>query len=234
MEDRRMPSAVLRKRFMDAAVADVLRAADGGSVVGSAILAICVLDYLAYLRTTDRNEGRDFKELVTDYLIPIDGRYRPDEIWAWRCSLIHTYAAADAMSGAHLDGYQMTHRRPEFHLYPLSRTLAINVDTFVAEVIWGANKFFAATSGNSNVEERGARLVVVRSEIEILTGYGSHSDASMMAKPYATMHPALRELDAATPQIEKLRADVTARYPENPVTPTMESPVTSGSGPYPL
>jgi hypothetical protein len=49
-EAKNVNSNVLRKRFIGTAVADVLRAVDGGAVAGSMTLALCVIDYLAFLR----------------------------------------------------------------------------------------------------------------------------------------------------------------------------------------
>ena len=45
-----MESGILRKRFVDTAVADVLRAVDGGAEMGANALALCLPDYLSYLR----------------------------------------------------------------------------------------------------------------------------------------------------------------------------------------
>jgi hypothetical protein len=45
-----MEIQILKKRFFDTAVADVLRAMDGRALVGATALGLCVIDYLAYMR----------------------------------------------------------------------------------------------------------------------------------------------------------------------------------------
>jgi hypothetical protein len=64
-------SAVLRKRFADTAVADVLRAVDGGAEMGANALALCLPDYLSYLRDpSPLHNKRKYKKVVQDYLAP--------------------------------------------------------------------------------------------------------------------------------------------------------------------
>jgi len=111
-----MKSAVLRKRFTHTAVADILRAAAGGASPASATLALCTLDYLAYLRNRAGGNSENYQRIVEDFLVPINSLYRPGEIYAWRCAMVHTYAESDAMLAANLDGYLMRHHAPDFHL----------------------------------------------------------------------------------------------------------------------
>jgi hypothetical protein len=97
-----MKSAVLQKRFMNTAVADILRAVDGGALPASATLALCALDYLAYLRNRPGGNGENYQRLIEDYLLPTNPLYRPIELYAWRCAMVHTYAESDAMLAANL------------------------------------------------------------------------------------------------------------------------------------
>ena len=122
-------SLMLRKRFMDTAVADVLRAAEGGALVGSATLALCVIDYLAYLRPRGDTDSERYELIVSEYLSPIDARYDPEQIFAWRCAMVHTYAEAKALARANLRGFLMRHRDRQFHLMRVEPpALLISVD----------------------------------------------------------------------------------------------------------
>jgi hypothetical protein len=213
-----MKSAVLRKRFFDLAVADVLRAVSGGSLVGSNALALCVLDYLAFLRTKDKNESKDYKQVVSDYLVTINDKYVPMEIYAWRCSLVHTYAEAGALKAAGLNAFQMTHRHPELHLERRPQVLVVNVDTFVADVVWATWSFFVDTDENSEVEERAKTLIKTWSPMDILAP--DYADAQQAARTYESMHSALRDLDRPSPSLDGLRSDITGLYPIDTSTPT--------------
>jgi hypothetical protein len=208
----RMKSAVLRKRFTHTAVADILRAAGGGALPASATLALCALDYLAYLRNRAGGNSENYRRLVEDYLVPINSLYRPIEIYAWRCAMVHTYAESGAMLAANLDDYLMRHHHPEFHLssrHP--RTLSINLDTFVADVVWAAHQFFSDFDGDSDVESRAERLLIVSGgSMDLVAGY---SEWLAEAMPYESMHYALRQLDATSPNLKALREDVSTVYP---------------------
>jgi hypothetical protein len=99
----------LKRRLMNTAIADCLRAADGGAILGSAILALCVLDYLSVLRAKHPAlvNGRwpvtiNYKEFVDDYLSLINPKYKGADIYWLRCALVHTYALAEAKNDTKL------------------------------------------------------------------------------------------------------------------------------------
>ena len=191
-------------RFFDSATGDVLRSIDGRALFGSSTLALCVLDYLAYLRPRDEPKGNKFnyRAIVDDFLVPVNGRYNSMKLYALRCALIHTYAEATAMADAGLTGYVMAHRQPWFHLAGDDSILRINADTFVADVIWGAWTFFKAVHGDAVVEARANSLVRI-----------SISAAVATERSYASMHCALAEFDLPEPELSRLRVVVTALYP---------------------
>ena len=161
------------------------------------------MDYLAYMRSLGKNGRSAFKLFVKDYLMAINQDYDPDELYALRCSLVHTYAESEALSSAGLDGFQMTHRHPDFHLSKYQpRVIRINCDTFVADVVWAAFGFFSSAD-RRRVEERSGSLLVV----------GQDGDAYELQRSYASMHRALSELDSEAPRLENLRSAIAAIYP---------------------
>lgn len=208
-----MKSNVLRKRFMDTAGADVLRAVDGGAIAGSMALALCVIDYLAYLRPKVKSNTENYKRIVRDYLVPIDARYVPTEIYACRCSLIHTYRRSDAMRAAKIDDLWMTYRVPNAHLNGAPRTLTINMDTFVADIVFASAAFFRDTDGDVTVENHADDLLGFRTGWEFVAGHAEKVDAWEASRDYGSMHPALAELDCSTPNLDRLREAVTNLYP---------------------
>lgn len=214
-----MEVSILRKRFFDTAVADILRAIDGRSLVGAVTLALCVIDYLAYLRPVCRKTGDNYKAFLEDFLVRFEPRYNKEWIYALRCALVHTYAQADAMerSEPRLDGYLLRHLDPTFHLSGSDNILRLNVESFVTDIVWLAWRFFNSLPDNpQEVEENGDELLVV-----------GISD-SQADKPYKNMHRALRELDKDSPRYEDLCANIRQAIME----PTSGGlPTTSGGFP---
>jgi hypothetical protein len=210
---------------METAVADVLRAAEGGALVGSATLGLCVIDYLAYLRPVGDTDSESYKQIVTDYLAKVDARYVPEQIFAWRCAMVHTYAEARALARSGLRGFMMRHRDPAFHLMATQPpALLISVDIFVADVIWSARQFFSDVDGDPDVETRAESLMIVSSGMDLVSGY---TEWRLAALTYESMHPSLRELDSQSPELLRLRSDVAAIYPAR--DDGTHSPPTSGS-----
>ncbi len=215
---------MLRKRFMDTAVADVLRAAEGGALVGSATLALCVIDYLAYLRPRGDTDSERYKSIVSEYLSPIDARYDPEQIFAWRCAMVHTYAEAKALARANLRGFLMRHRDRQFHLMRVEPpALLISVDIFVADVVWAARKLLTDVDGDPNVEARADSLMIVSSGMDLVFGYAEARFAEMT---YESMHRGLREFDSPKPELRRLREDLASIYP--PSEDSTHSPATLG------
>jgi len=194
-----MKVAILRKRFFDTAVADILRAMDGHALVGATTLSVCVIDHLAYLRAPGETNRSEYKAVVRDFLKKkTNPNYKPEWIYALRCALVHTYANSGAMTGANLSGYTLKHLDPAFHLSGSDSILRLNVESFVTDVVWAAWLFFASLKDSSKVQKKGDKLLVVQL---------SDSEAS---KPFKKMHQALRELDKDSPNYDDLYADIAA------------------------
>lgn len=210
-----MKSATLRKRFRQLAVGDMLKAAEAGALAGCVTLAVCILDYLAYLRPKAEGEGENYRALVADYLPKIDSKYNPRELFALRCSMVHTFAESRAFAKAKLSGFLFTYCQPNRHLSrPAVNALSINIDSFVADVVWATHLFFSDVDGDAGVEERANGLIVVSSGMSIVDGYDDWGAARLT---YASMHEALRELDADAPDLTRLRADVAKIFSFPPV-----------------
>jgi hypothetical protein len=194
-----MQISVLRKRFFATAVADVLRAIDGCSLVGAMALSVCIIDYLAYMRkVSDKNE-ENYKAFVQDFLTNVEPKYKPDWIYAFRCALVHTYGHANAFRKANLGGYLMHHMMPTFHLSGSDNFLRLNVESFVTDIVWLSWRFFESVSDNPKiVEESGDKILIV------------HFSDSKADIPYSVMHQALRELDRKRPNYNNLYMDIAA------------------------
>lgn len=143
--------------FFNTAIADILRAIDGGSLVGSLILCFCSIDYMGLaLDPTKKNTRADFKKFVGEYMGVINPRYVQlnGEIYAVRNSLVHSYGESDATEDLKLD-YHLSHLHPELHLTIQKnnerRRLFINLPNFVAELIGAVEKYFRDNFGNDEL-----------------------------------------------------------------------------------
>lgn len=140
--------------FFDTAVADILRAIDGGSLMGSFVLSLCCIDYMGMAIDPSRrkNSSLEFKQFVSDYLGTINSKYKnlSEYIWAVRNSLIHVYGESDATSKMDI-GFVCSHEHPENHLmiikYPKEK-LWLNLPDFVAELIAAIEHFFRSNKNN--------------------------------------------------------------------------------------
>jgi hypothetical protein len=196
-------SPELQKRFFDTAVADTLRAVDGGSLMGANTLALCVIDYLSYLRPRNLTGGvkENYRSIVDDYLKKADARYDSAKIYALRCALVHTYAEVKEMNRAKVTGYLFTRKNPGFHFSGSDGVLRLNADLLVADVIWAAHLAFDANRTDAAFERRGDSLLIV-----------NVSAAQMASRAYASFHQALAEFDVASPDLSRFRRAVTNLY----------------------
>src|SRR5665647_425943 len=85
--------------FFNTSVADILRALDGKSLLGSLILSFCCIDHLAQAsKPGEKTNRNDYKMCVRDYLGAFNEKYKTldDHIYAIRNSLIHSYGESDS------------------------------------------------------------------------------------------------------------------------------------------
>ena len=198
---------LLKKRFFDTAVADSLRAVDGGALTGSCILALCILDYLSALRDKEPTKGNrvNYTAFVDDELSKLNSAYKGGDIYWLRCALVHTYATADATKHTMMRKYALVHRVPGAHLNPKAPAdvLQINVDTFFADVVIAADAWLDSVVGDPGVEKRADDLLIVHAA----------NGPAMLARPYASFHRSLAALDTVPLNLATLRSAITAAYP---------------------
>lgn len=145
--------------LFDTAVADVLRAIDGGSLMGSFILSFCCIDYMgmAINPSKAKNSSKEFKTFVTEYLGTANPKYKKlaDHVWAVRNSLIHVYGQSDATARMNI-GFNCTLEEPKQHLRIIrnpSDEIWLNLPDFVAELIAAIEHFFRLNQGNDKLFE---------------------------------------------------------------------------------
>lgn len=186
--------------FFNTAIADTLRAIDGGSLLGSLILSFCSIDYMGLaLDPTKKNTRADFKQFVREYMGVINPKYvhLDGEIYAIRNSLVHSYGESDATEDLKLD-YHLSHQHPELHLTIKKnnerRRLFINLPEFVAELIAAVEKYFRDNFGNDEL------LKNWYNKLLIIQGANASLERLMIIKnetiTHASSHTFLKVLDA--------------------------------------
>ena len=155
--------------FFDTAVADIIRAIDGGSLMGGLILAFCCIDYMGMAMNPFKikNTGFEFKKFVKDYLGKINPEYTKleNEIWAVRNSLIHVYGESDASKKKNLL-FHFGHQYPENHLNINERDVKeiwFNLPNFIGELVASIEFFFRYNkSEEEKLKEWYRKLITVQ------------------------------------------------------------------------
>jgi hypothetical protein len=143
--------------FFDTAVSDILRALDGGSLMGSYILGFCCIDYMgmAIDPGKDINSSRDFKAFVTKYMGEVDPLYRAltDHLWASRNSVIHVYGLSKSTKDLQI-GTKFCPYHSGYHLRIISDPnpqLWLDLPDFVGDIVASVELFFRKNVGNDEL-----------------------------------------------------------------------------------
>lgn len=137
--------SAVKYRFFDMAIADIIRAIRGESLMGAFTLSMCAIDAMAYLRDAlpSQGSGENFTHWAEEWMVPLNGSCRPDVLWALRCGLVHTYGYSRAMEKCGIKGYWYVHdKRTEHWTRPQPNTYVLNLDSHVAELAVAAFGFF--------------------------------------------------------------------------------------------
>ncbi len=198
--------------FYNTAIADILRAIDGGSLLGALILSFCSIDYMGLaLDPTKKNTRSDFKKFVREYMGSINSKYKTldGEIYAIRNSLVHSYGHSDATDEIDLD-FQFSHQDPQKHLWLKNkgrrRELWINLPEFVGELIASVEKFFRDHKTNNT------QLLQWYNRLLIIQGSGATLERLLAFKseiiPHSQSHRFLKILEQ-TPEASLVEISIT-------------------------
>jgi len=200
--------------FFDTAVADILRAIDGGSVMGSFVLSFCCIDYMgmAINPSNQKNSSIEFKQFVTEYLGTINPKYKnlSEYVWAVRNSLIHVYGQSDATTKMNI-GFTCSYEHPENHLRLIKdqgEEIWLNLSDFVSELVAAIELFFRSNEGNDTLFQTWySRLLIISGAT---TTWFDRIEAVNAQRPtHKRSHRCLTVLDASPPPpIELIVNDV--------------------------
>lgn len=193
--------------FFDTAVADILRAIDGGSLMGSFVLSFCCIDYMgmAIDPSKQKHSSIDFKQFVTDYLGDINPTYKnlSEHIWAVRNSLIHTYGESDATSKMNIS-FSCSHEHPEYHLRLIKdpteqrEKIWLNLPDFVSELVAAIEYFFRShRTDDALFQSWYSKLLIISGAT---TAWFDRIEAVNTQRPtHEKSHPCLAVLDESSP-----------------------------------
>ncbi|TGL17713.1 hypothetical protein EHQ46_16120 [Leptospira yanagawae] len=205
-------SKLAKHDFFDTAVADILRALDGGSLLGAAILSMCCIDYMGLaMNPSKKNTSSDFKKFVKNHMSQANIIYSNDAIaeaiYAVRNSLIHTYGTSDATEKMNLD-FVINQDKIETHLKLDWRNnrfiFYLYLPHFIAEVVAGVESFFRESFSNQDpIHEWYNKIMVVLGK----AGYAYRLEVSTNpGNIHARSHRLLAVLDEQNTQsIESIR-----------------------------
>lgn len=220
--------SIVKHCFFDMAVADIVRAIRGRSLMGAFTLSMCAIDAMAYLRNALPNRGTrlNFIKWAEDWIVPVNEDCRADVLYALRCGLVHTSGYAGAMQACGLQGFRYVNNKPSEHwTQPQPNTYVVNLDTHVAEVIVAAFAFFDELSSMcavdpgvaQDVQGRTAKLASVQLHYQSPVGDSRRPEffipVILPQKSYAEMDPVLAPLDEdAELQVAAIQAEIQRIY----------------------
>jgi len=200
----------VKYRFFDMAIADIIRAIRGRSLLGAFTLSMCAIDAMAYIRKPlpKKESGENFKKWVEGWMVPLNGNCRPDVLYALRCGLVHTYGYGDAMRKCGVHAFNYVHNRPQDHWdQRVANSYVLNLESHVAEVTVAAFTFFddlalLCAQDSTLDEEVGGRArtlnLIHKYEAEYQgPGRLLVKHQVVTKREYAAMEPALAPLDKA-------------------------------------
>lgn len=205
--------AILKFDFFDTAVADILRAIDGGSIMGSFILSFCCIDYMgAAFDARKKSTRKEFKKFVKEYMGAINVKYQSlgEEIYAIRNSLVHTYGQSDATEQLNLSP-SFSHLHSELHLevQKIEGQIHINLNLpeFVGELVAAIEKYFRENVGlNENSIIWKLKMLSVQN-VEAI----SHRESMLYTEkpPHSKSHRFFSILDVdPSPDLESINSSI--------------------------
>lgn len=187
----------LKRNFFNTAIADIYRALDGKSLVGSFILTFCLIDYLTWIEMGDVKFG--FNQWVKKRLLPQNIFYlnRDAELYSVRNGLVHSYGPSQKMLKKEFAGYTLYHCQPSDHMQKINTDiLRICLYSLLTETIFAAHQLFEEAKVNCPPDQ----LERMNKQMKII---GVHPPDK-----FVDMHSALACIDEPTElTLNDLKAD---------------------------
>lgn len=243
MSSIREQLAKAKKNFFSTCIADIYRAIEGDSLVGSFTLIACAIGALAEIAhlsngsprvpkdtggTRKKYDSEKYKEWVSSWIVPLNARCNPEYLYWIRCALAHTHGVSDSLRADGFAGYAFTHDEPTKHwdVYGTApnAVLTLNLETLLAELSLATWSFFDTIAPlpavESDVIKKLRDLISVLSMAPSPAAGERHVDS----RTYFEMHSGLEKLDLPTaPTVSELEADIVQFYKRRKIAPSSSS-----------
>lgn len=189
---------LVKHDFFNTAVADILRAIDGGALMGAAVLSFCCAAYMgvAFNPNKKKTTDSDFKKFVEKFLGEVNPKYKKlkNELWAIRNSLVHEYGKSYSTEQMRIGfSFSIDSNDSEKHLTVEGdnyKILYIDVANLVGELIGAIELFFRKNKGNDIIlEEWHKRLLHINGAygqferlIVVTRGKPTHGESHRLLK----------------------------------------------------
>lgn len=191
-----------KRKFFNTAVADILRAIDGGSQIGAFTLTFCLIDNLTWLEFGHTNNIKDhFVRWVQKRLTPhyIFYEHCGEELYSVRCALVHTYGPSKEILSNKYQGYQLAFENVGLHLQKVNNgVIRLCLYSLLTDVIYAAHLFFDELMSEPDHE------IIERLKKQIIIQNTEPPDL------YAKMHRMLFVFDNNDISLNDIRASYTA------------------------
>jgi hypothetical protein len=222
--------AKAKKNFFSTCIADIYRAIEGDSLVGSFTLIACAIGALAEIAhlsngspqvakagvgMRDKHDNEKYRDWVSSWIVPRNSHCNPQYLYWIRCALAHTHGVSDSLRAAGFSGYAFTHDEPTKHWNVNGTTpnqiLTLNLETLLAELSLATWDFFDTITPLTAVE------AAVGKELEDLISLVSMaptlSERHVDTRTYTQIHSGLARWDLTmTPTIAELESDIVRFY----------------------
>ena len=190
-----------KRNYFNRAIADIYRALDGKSIVGSFILTFCVKDSLAWIEFG--GESQIFSNWIAKRLLPLSYSYTNigAELYSVRNGLLHCYGPSEKIIKRTYSGYELMESHCAMHLQRLnSQILKICLYSLITDVVYAAHLTFEDLKQNATSEQIDRLNRQIKNNLE------------NTPELYADMHSALSYFDSpGIVTLDHVKSDYTAK-----------------------
>lgn len=150
---------IVQYKFYSSIISDILKTLNCGALTGAYILSFCCIDYMGLAINPDKkNVKTDFINFIEQYLGRINKNYQlyASQLYAIRCSLVHTYGPSNATQELDFMPHLMFHTTSYLHLRMENEEgeniLYVVLSDFISDLITSITIFFDEISNPEHFE----------------------------------------------------------------------------------
>ena len=175
-------------------VRNVIQTIQGGAMMGAFTQTVCLIDYIAYIRGLDESKRTkyNYKAFVNDYLKKVNTNYDSGQIYAVRCSLVHTFGKSEAIKEIGITSVKFSHAEPNSHLGGKENEIQLDLGELLSDTIRAIWVYFEELTASNDMQ----KIAEAASRGIYLIGVFEEGEQNLSEK-YGKIHPLLEVLDNA-------------------------------------